>query len=178
MRLKRFIATLVVLVLLAWLGQALITWYFPLNYRAEILENCVEYELNPAWVSAIICAESQFNADAKSHKGAVGLMQIMEETGDWVAKTNQIEYADLYRPGDNIKIGCAYLRMLLDQYNGSEFLALCAYNAGEGRVDKWLEESASEEEFRTLLFEETRNYTEKIENYQKVYKILYWRNTK
>lgn len=178
MRIRRLLIALLVIVLLFWSVEAIVSRLFPFQYREEISRYCTEYNLDPAWVSAVICAESKFDADAKSHKGAIGLMQIMETTGNWVAGSMKIEYSDLYLPEDNIKIGCAYLRMLLDQYGNSEFLALCAYNAGEGRVDRWLQETDSEAEFRTLLYEETRDYCNKIENYQKIYDILYWRNEK
>lgn len=175
---KRLIFGVILLLLAVFLGQFMVRNIFPLKYRAEILENCVEYELDPSWVSAVIYTESKFNPSAISSKGAVGLMQIMDKTGAWVADENKIQNYNLYRAADNIKIGCAYLRMLLDQYQGSSYLALCAYNAGEGHVDEWLKKARSDEEFKMLLFDETRNYTQQVERYQRYYQILYWRNNK
>lgn len=179
MRIKRIVSAGIVLLLCVVLARHFLTWLFPLKYRAEILECCVEYELDPSWVCAVICAESKFDAAAQSHKGAIGLMQIMEETGDWVAEKFQLGAINLYRPADNIRVGCAYLSMLLKQYEGSELLALCAYNAGEGRVDEWLNEATdSTTDFLESAYDETRAYVDKIERYHKVYQWLYWRNTK
>lgn len=178
MRIKWFVAILLVVLLLFWILHTLVSTVFPFQYREEISKSCEEYHLDPAFVSAVICAESKFDPNAKSHKGAIGLMQIMEETGLWVSQFSQLGDVDLYSPRDNIRVGCAYLKMLLEQYDGSEFLALCAYNAGEGRVDSWLSQANDRAEFESLLFEETKNYCTKIEDYKKVYAILYWRNEK
>lgn len=176
MRIRHFFIVVAAVMLIFYAGRTFISAFFPFQYREEISKYCAEYSLEPALVSAVICAESKFDANAKSYKGAIGLMQIMENTGSWVSESANLGHIDLYNPGDNIRVGCAYLQMLLKQYNGSEFLALCAYNAGEGRVNAWLSEADSEEEFRALLYEETRNYCDKIENYEKVYSILYWRD--
>lgn len=178
MRIKWLIAVLLVLLLMFWVLSTVVSMVFPFQYREEISQSCKEYDLDPAFVSAVICAESKFDPNAKSHKGAIGLMQIMEETGNWVSQFAQLGVVDLYTPRDNIRVGCAYLKMLLDQYGGSEFLALCAYNAGEGRVDSWLKQTENIEEFEFLLFDETKNYCAKIADYKKVYAILYWRNEK
>ncbi len=178
MRAKWLVAILVILILSFLGARAFVSTFFPFHYREEIAKYSSEYELDPALISAMICTESKFDAYAKSHKGAIGLMQIMEETGHWVSESAQLGTINLYVPDDNIRVGCAYLKMLMEQYNGSEFLALCAYNAGEGRVSSWLSQTDNEEEFRSLLFEETKNYCTKIENYKKVYAFLYWRNEK
>ncbi len=174
---KRLLTTIVIVAILIYCAYSLILQFFPMEYRDTIAEECRKHNLDPAWVSAVICAESGFVPDANSPKGAVGLMQVMPQTGEWIAEQMGLESFDLYQPEDNIAIGCTYLAMLLEQYD-SKFLALCAYNAGEGRVDKWLAKSSTPEQFRSLLYEETSKYCIKIENYEKVYRTLYWRREK
>ena len=174
---KRLLTVVVIIAILIYCAYSLVEQYFPLMYRDTIVFECEKNGLEPEWVSAVICAESGFDASASSSKGAIGLMQVMPKTGEWIADKLGMGSFDLYRPEDNIKIGCAYLKLLLEQYD-SKYLALCAYNAGEGRVDGWLAKSSTVEEFRSLLFEETSKYCMKIENYEKIYKMLYWRDKK
>jgi soluble lytic murein transglycosylase-like protein len=81
-------------------------------------------------VRAVVQVESAFNPYAKSSKGAMGLMQLMPETARQYGVTNA------FNPIENIRAGVAYLRALLDRYRNNEELALAAYNAGPGAVDK------------------------------------------
>ena len=95
--------------------------------------------VDPALIAAVIYTESRFR-DQTSHVGAKGLMQIMPETADYIARKSggtQFERADLATPQINIAYGTWYLRYLLDKYDGNTILTLAAYNAGEGKVDEW-----------------------------------------
>jgi soluble lytic murein transglycosylase-like protein len=99
-------------------------------------------------VRAVVQVESGFNAWAKSPKGAMGLMQLMPQT------MREFSVSDAYNPAENIRGGVAYLRQLLDRYSNNEVLALAAYNAGPGAVDKHGQ--------TVPPYAETQNYVSKI----------------
>ena len=99
-------------------------------------------------VRAVIQVESAFNPRAVSPKGAMGLMQLMPATAAKFGVT------DPFNPGENIRAGVSYLRQLLDRYDNNEQLALAAYNAGPGAVDKYGS--------KVPPYKETQNYVHKI----------------
>jgi hypothetical protein len=88
------------------------------------------YQLDPKLVRAVIQVESGYNASAVSNKGAVGLMQLMPGTAD------QLSVDDPYDPDQNVRGGVAYLRRMLDRFEGRLELAVAAYNAGPGAVER------------------------------------------
>ncbi len=100
-------------------------------YEGLIAEHAAKNALDPDFVRAVIQAESAFNPFARSAKGAKGLMQLMPET----AATYGVR--DIYDPEQNISAGVAYLKSLLTRYGNDVTLALAAYNAGPGAVDKY-----------------------------------------
>lgn len=119
--------------------------------------------LDPQLVNAVIQAESSGNPNAVSSKGAQGLMQIMPETGAEVARKLGMSSYDLKNPDDNKKIGTAYLQELMQKYGGDTELALAAYNAGMGRVDKVLGSTVGDRsDILAALPEETRSYVPKV----------------
>ena len=113
---------------------------YPQRYADLVEREAAQFELDPDLVYAIIKTESGFDSQAVSSAGAKGLMQLTQETFDWIASLYPTEDggADVFQPEDNIHCGCALLRLLLDQY-GSLEVALAAYNAGMGNVSQWLE---------------------------------------
>jgi hypothetical protein len=95
----------------------------------EIINNkCQKYGVDPSLVKAIIKAESNFNPNAVSPKGARGLMQLMPETA------NDMQVCDIFDPEQNIDGGVRYLKFLLDNFAGDVELSVAAYNCGQGRV--------------------------------------------
>ena len=104
------------------------------SYREQfeplVLEHASRHALRPELVRAVIQVESGFNPRARSPRGAMGLMQLMPAT----AKQYGVQNA--FNPAENVRAGVAYLRELLDRYRNNEELALAAYNAGPGAVDK------------------------------------------
>jgi soluble lytic murein transglycosylase-like protein len=104
--------------------------------------------VRPDLVRAVVQVESAFNPDAKSPKGAMGLMQLMPATA------RQYNVLNPFNPFENIRAGVAYLRELLDRYQNNEVLALAAYNAGPGAIDKHGQ--------TVPPYRETRNYVDQI----------------
>ena len=118
------------------------------EYDSLIAEHASQHTLRPELVRAVIQVESGFNARALSSKGAMGLMQLMPATA------RELGVRNAFDPSENIRGGTAYLRQLLDRYEGNEELALAAYNAGSGAVDR----SGG----RIPAYRETRDYVRKV----------------
>jgi len=99
--------------------------------RKLIVRYSKKYHIDPALVEAIVKVESSYDTEAVSHKGAQGLMQLMPTTAKSLGVSNS------HDPKQNLAGGIQYLRKLLDRYDGNVELALAAYNAGEGAVQKY-----------------------------------------
>ncbi len=159
-------------------GYIVLCIAFPVKYVDIIEKNSKKYDLDPAYVCAVINTESRFTETARSHKGARGIMQIMPETAEWAVKNMGYENFDFRRldePETNIDIGCWILRFLMDRFGGDQRLAAAAYNAGIGNVQKWLESteySFNGESLHSIPYDETQRYVRKIDLYTKIYSII------
>lgn len=130
---------------------------YPLYYPDEIQAACAEFDLDPYMIAALIRRESSFRPEIISHAGAVGLMQVMPDTGEWISGHLGIADYDpamLTDPAVNTRLGCWYIRFLLDRYDGLVVEALTAYNQGHGTVDGWLADESISLDGKTLQKEE------------------------
>lgn len=106
-----------------------------------VVAECRRHDLDPALVLAVMHVESRFYTYAVSPVNALGLMQVMPSTGEWLAPSVGVEWLGpqtLFDPVENTRLGVAYLRMLMDRYDGDVRTALLAYNWGPGRIDRRL----------------------------------------
>src|SRR3954464_7515567 len=134
------VAALAAIALLPNAEKAVQELALPLRHEDIIRQQSADKGLDPSLGTGIIYAESHFR-DATSHAGARGLMQITPQTAHDIARRSggvAFEEGDLGDPQINISYGSYYLRWLLDRYGGNETLAVAAYNAGTGNVDKWI----------------------------------------
>ena len=178
-RRRRGAALLVVFALVALLGalaapDLVRQVTHPLEYETEIRASAAEFGVEPSLVAAVIKAESRFDPEATSSRGAYGLMQLLPETARFVSERTGIS-GDFRDPETNIRIGTRYLSYLQSRYEGDQRLALAAYNSGEGRVDRWLSRGDFDVS-RDIPFAETHDYVRNVTESQKVYEDLYGEN--
>ena len=162
------VGSLLLALLLVYAGLVGLRLLYPIAYTAQLIAFSEEHALDPAFVAAVVRCESRFEARAVSPKGAVGLMQIMPDTGAWIAL--QLEISDfeadrLTEPDLNLRLGAWYLRHLLDRF-GNEDDALMAYNAGPSNAERWADDSGS-------VFPETQAYVERVSRCIPVYRLYF-----
>ncbi len=159
-----FVLTITIIVYLAYINVL-----YPLKYVDEINTAGYIYNVEPALIASIINEESSFDNLCLSRSGAIGLMQLMPETAQWLATRMGIsDYSinKLYEPQFNINMGTYYVRYLLDRFE-DEYTMLCAYNAGEGVVRNWLNDKNYSKDNVSLIttpYKETNAYAEKVLN--------------
>lgn len=152
---------------------------YPIEHEPLIRAAAHEHGLDPLFVSALIRVESKFQEEDVSHVGAVGLMQLMPETAEWIAKEGRIPYngeAELAQPPINIRLGTWYLGYLKQQFNGNLPLVAASYNAGQGRVSRWLKSGVWDGQLDTseqIPVGETRHYVQRVFYTYDRYKELY-----
>lgn len=164
------LAIFIILFLGVWLSvDYLAHRFYPLEYLDEITDNSAKYSLEPSQVAAIIYEESKFDPDVVSSQDAIGLMQILPDTANLLAGDLGVDNLwrdDLFLPSINIKFGTYYYRQLLDRYGGNIDLALAAYNAGFGTVDKLGGDI-------NKLPKETQEFVKRTRETERVYLTLY-----
>lgn len=168
--------------LLRWGRERMLKSVYPRLYGEIVAAEAAENGLDENLVFAVIRQESSFQPDAVSSAGAVGLMQLMPDTFEWLQKQDggsvSLSAETLSQPEINVRYGCRLLALLLQHY-GTVRTALCAYNAGMSRVDSWLSDEALSSDGQTLSsipYEETRNYADRVENAYRMYRELYGTN--
>ena len=157
-------------------------WYlrarYPLQFQTIIEAHAVNYGLEPSLVAAVVYTESKFDPRAESSAGALGLMQLLPDTAQGIADRTgggNFKTSDLYDPELNVRYGCWYLKALRDKYSDHPQaleLALAAYNAGQGNVDRWVEATPDGRVVR-IRFRETRDYVKRVERMQSLYQRGY-----
>lgn len=157
-----------------------ITVFYPLPHQELVFSVAEKHDVDPYLVFAIIRAESKYQTAAESPVGAKGLMQIMPETGSWIADQKGLEGfkpEDLHAPDINIDFGCWYLHNLSQEFQGNIPLTVAAYNAGRGQVEEWVAQDIWHGDIKKIdkiPFPETRQYLKNVlknyEAYQAIYK--------
>jgi soluble lytic murein transglycosylase len=140
---------------------------FPMPFRDAVVKRTREIGLDPAYVYGLIRQESRFIMDARSGVGASGLMQVMPATARWTARKigmDDFKPAQITDRDTNIAIGTGYLKLVLDDFEGSMPLAAAAYNAGPGRPRAWRNGPVMEAAIwaENVPFAETRDYVKKV----------------
>lgn len=150
----------------------------PLKYQTYVEKYAAQNDIDKYLVYAVIKTESGFKTDAVSNVGARGLMQIMEETFDWIKYKRDDEdavYFDMYNAQKNIDYGCWLLGYLYEEFGTIEATA-AAYHAGRGTVNQWLSDARYSPDgvhLEVIPTPDTAHYVNKIKNALQTYKKLY-----
>lgn len=148
---------------------------FPMAHRSNFVAEAKNRGLQSSWMFAVTRQESAFMIQAKSHVGAMGLMQLMPATAKETAQRYGIALDNprsAVIPAVNIQLGAAYLSQVLGQFNGNRVLASAAYNAGPGRVRQWLRDAKHlpyDVWVESIPFDETRLYVQNVLTYSVIY---------
>ncbi|WP_249226582.1 lytic transglycosylase domain-containing protein [Alicyclobacillus mengziensis] len=164
-------------------------WMYPIGYQSLIQQSAHVNQLDPLLVASVIRVESQFHQKDVSHAGAIGLMQLMPDTAQWVAdqmteegtklvgeRAGQTNTGDLASPQLNIQLGSWYIRYLMQQFNGNEVAAIAAYNGGPKRVHEWLATGTWNGQLQTISaipVGETRHFVDRVFYNYDLYKRIY-----
>ena len=144
---------------------------YPLEYEEYIVKYSDEYDIDPAFVAAVIFSESRFNPDAISRAGARGLMQVMPGTARGIANNlgiSDFNISDLHDPETSVKFGAWYLKDLLNRYNQDKETALAGYNGGPGVANRYVVSRST-----TVIPHETAGYLKTVMGAYVKYQELY-----
>lgn len=149
---------------------------YPMPYRAEIVGAARASGIDPALAYGLIRQESRFQVDIKSSANAYGLMQVIPPTARNIARRANIPYdpSQITDVGTNLRIGTTYLKLLIDDFGGSQALATAGYNAGPNRPRRWREGPVMETAIwvENIPFNETRDYVKKVLTNATIYSAL------
>ncbi len=173
------ITALVLMAVIALIAVPKVREYlYPREYTEYVTQYCENYSVPEDLVYAVIKTESGFDPDATSRAGAKGLMQLMPDTLDWLSRLLDEEKptGEITDPETNIKYGTYYLRHLYDRF-GDWNTALAAYNAGHGRVTRWLADNNYSDDgkiLKVIPIDETKNYVNRVNDARNHYKEIYY----
>lgn len=146
---KKILVILIIVLLILFIAvkifkiqNVILKKIYPQEYSEYVYKYAEEYKVDPLLIFAIIKAESNFNPNVVSNSEAIGLMQLMDATAEEISNKLNVLYvkkASLYNPEFNIQLGTKYFSNLMKEYDNNYLLALTAYNAGIGNVNKWIE---------------------------------------
>ena len=161
----------------AFAGQTIRKTLYPQKYMESIRAYSAQYDVDETLICAVIRTESSFDPDAVSDVGAMGLMQIMPDTLEWLCyrRGEYVSFDEMTDPDTAIRFGTYFLHLLLEEF-GDEHAALAAYHAGRGSVLKWLGDPACSSDGETLEhipYPDTAHYIDKVERAKEVYRSLY-----
>lgn len=154
----------------------------PLYFRGDIERTAARYNLQAAYVAAIIKNESSFRTDARSNAGALGLMQLMPDTAEWIAgklKDNSYTFERLADGKLNMEYGCWYLNFLSKRFWSDPILTTAAYHTGQGKVANWLSDKKISPDGRRIPLENmpdgpTKQYVRRVLDSYAIYEALYF----
>lgn len=154
---------------------------YAITYQDIMERYADEYNLQPAFVAAVIRNESSFRTDAESSVGARGLMQLMPDTASWIAgklgESGAYSFDNLYDAETNIRYGCWYLNYLSRMFRGDAVLVSAAYHAGQTTVTRWLSDSSISSDGVTIAVENlpdgpTKQYAGRVTTTYGIYQAL------
>ncbi|MDD3397663.1 MAG: lytic transglycosylase domain-containing protein [Clostridia bacterium] len=168
-----FLIVGIIIILLIVLTIIVIPFGYPLKFKNEINYVSKKYYINPEIIAGVVFAESTFNENSVSNKGAVGLMQLMPDTANWLCIKMGILYDEnmLFNSLYNLELGTYYISYLKKKFDNLNAV-LAAYNAGEGNVSEWLENSQYSSNGKDLIttpFKQTNSYLQKVNNAMEYY---------
>jgi soluble lytic murein transglycosylase len=168
---------------------------YPIGYQETIQQAAEEAHVDPLLVASVIRVESKFQAQDVSHAGAIGLMQLMPDTAQWIARqmrksgapagySDDNDLEQLAEPQLNIRLGTWYINYLTERFHGNQVAAIAAYNGGPKRVQQWLADGTWDGKLSTIRcipVGETRHFVERVFYNYDLYKRIYgsdpeWQN--
>ena len=150
---------------------------YPIRYQEGISRVAERYGVDPYLIAAVARTESGYDPEAVSHAGAVGVMQLMPDTAEWIvglAGWKGGQEPDLTDPDDNLELGAFYLAYLLERFDGDRRAAIAAYNAGPNVVAQWVSGGdGGGIDLANVRFPETLTFVERVEEFVALYEQLH-----